>query len=230
MSEAGGLAATLGEIDWRPVWISLRVATAATFISVILGALLGYGLSRRRLPARRLVQAFVLLPLLLPPTVLGYYLLVIIGREGPVGRIWESFFGAPLVFTPSAAVLAACVATIPIVTAQLSAAFATVDREVVEAAKLAGAGAWPLFLNIYVPQIRGPLTAAASIAFARAVGDFGTTLMVAGSLPGRTQTASLAIYDLIAEGKQSHALVLVVLISVVALVVLVLASGRREAV
>lgn len=207
----------LGELDWRPVLVSLHVASAATVLSVALGSVLGWIFAHRDFPGRRAVESAVLLPLVLPPTVLGYYLLVLIGANGPIGRAWMAAFGEPLVFTRNAAIAAACVATVPIVARQLSAAFAAIDEEATEAARLAGAGAWSLFWHIHLPQIRGPLGAAATIAFARALGDFGMTLMVAGSIPGRTQTASLAIYDLISAGRAREATVLVALVSVVAI-------------
>lgn len=215
------------ELDWSPVWISLRVGVTATLFSLAIGSVIGYLLSHWEFRGRRFVEALILLPLILPPTVLGYFLLTVIGRRGPVGQIWESLFGSPLVFTINAAIVAACVATIPIVAAQLRAAFATLDPEVTEAARLDGAHGWTLFVHILLPRIRVALTSAGAIAFARAVGDFGTTLMVAGSLPGRTQTASLAIYDLMIANRDREALVLVIMISIVALAVLVFAAGRR---
>ncbi|MEQ8818794.1 MAG: molybdate ABC transporter permease subunit [Sumerlaeia bacterium] len=212
-------------MDWRPLFVSLQVGLVSTAIALLLGAALGAWLAHR---STRWTGALVLLPLVLPPTVLGYYLLVLIGRRGPVGQLYEALTGQPLVFTLKAAVIAACAATIPIVARQLAAAFAEIPHEVKEAARIDGAGGLSMFLWIQLPLIRGPIAAAAAIAFARAVGDFGTTLMVAGNIPGRTQTASIAIYDLINAGKDDQAVVLVVAISVVALAVLALAGGRAE--
>lgn len=215
-------------IDWQPVWLSLQVGGAATLIAVAAGAPLGWWLTHTRVIGRRFLNAFVLLPLVLPPTVLGYYLLVLIGQRGPIGVVWQAVFGAPLVFTSKAAVLAACASTIPIVTRQLAAAFTAIDPDVTEAARLDGATGLSLFFQVHLPQIREPLIAAATIAFARAVGDFGATLMVAGNIPGRTQTASIAIYDLMNAGRDAQALVLVVIVSLVSLIVLVLTSGRQR--
>lgn len=213
-------------IDWRPVWVSLQVGGAATLLAVVVGTLVGYGLARARFPGARFVEALVLLPLVLPPTVLGYYLLVVIGQQGPIGRAWMAATGGPLVFTINAAIIAATVATVPIVARTMTAAFAAIDHEVIDAARLDGASAWRILLHIQVPLLEGPLAAAAAVAFARAIGDFGTTLMVAGSLPGRTQTASIAIYDLINAGRDHDALLLAILISVVSLVVIMLTSRR----
>lgn len=221
------LAALLAEVDWRPVFLTAQVAFWATILSLVIGSLLGYLLGSHDFVGRRWLMATVLLPLVLPPTVLGYYLLVIAGRRGPVGQLWEGIFGSPLVFTTKAAVLAACASTIPIVTRQLAAAFSVTDEEVVEAARIDGAGGLKLFVSIYLPLIRPTLIAAATIAFARAVGDFGATLMVAGNIPGETQTAAIAIYELMNAGRDGEALVLVLIISIFALGVLAYTSGSE---
>lgn len=212
---------------WFPVWASLRVATAATALSLLFGGLLGWALWRYRFRGRSAAEALLLLPLFLPPTVLGYYLLLLIGARSPFGRAWEAVFGTPLVFTLKAAVLAACVSTVPLVARVVRGALAQTDREIEEAARLDGAGGWALLRHIVLPQLRAPLLAAGALSFARSVGDFGATLMVAGNIPGRTQTASIAIYDLLNAGKDSDALLLVVLVSLLCLVVLLLTGGKR---
>jgi molybdate transport system permease protein len=214
------------EIDWSPIWVSMKVAVPATLISVFAGTIVGYLISSRKLRGKRWIESAILLPLVLPPTVLGYYLLTLIGRRGFIGRMWESAFGSPLVFTLNAAIIAACVSTIPLVTRILSAAFASVDPHVTEAAKIDGASGWPMLSKVFLPQVRVQLVAATTIAFARALGDFGTTLMVAGNLPGRTQTAAIAIYDHINSGHDTAALILVLLISAISIAVLVLTSER----
>jgi molybdate transport system permease protein len=213
------------DVDWSPVWLSFRVGLSAMAIAVVLGTVIGWRLAHQRRGAQW-GEAAILLPLVLPPTVLGYYLLVLIGRRGPVGIAWEALFSGPLVFTLNAAILAASVATIPIVAIQMRAAFSTVPHDTLEAARLDGAHGWELLLHILLPQVRVPLAAAASIAFARAVGDFGTTLMVAGSIPGRTQTASLAIYERLMTQRDNEALLLVVIVSLVCLCVLAIANRR----
>jgi molybdate transport system permease protein len=207
--------------------LTARVAAAATLISLICGSLLGFVFGSRDFAGRRWLMAAVLLPLVLPPTVLGYYLLVLAGRRGPVGEFWMAVFGEPLVFTTNAAVLAACVSAIPIVTRQLAAVFAVINPEIIEAARIDGAGGLRLLFAVHLPLIRPSLFAAGTIAFARAVGDFGATLMVAGNIPGETQTASIAIYELMNGGRDGEALVLVAVISLVALLVLAFTSGAE---
>lgn len=215
-------------LDWRPLWISLQVGAAATAVSLVLGTLLGHWLATRRFAGRRWFSALVLLPLVLPPTVLGWYLLVLLGRRSPVGRLYEALFGEPIVFTLKAAVIAACVSTVPIVARQLAAAFALTEPGVLEAARLDGARGWRLLWWVQLPMIRPALAAAGAVAFARAVGDFGATLMVAGNIPGRTQTAAIAVYDLVNSGREGQAAVLVAIMSAVALVVLAYASAGGE--
>ncbi len=212
-------------VDWRPVVLTIQIASVSTAISLIVGVALGYWLASRNFPGKRWIMAAVLMPLVLPPTVLGFYLLVLLGRRGPIGELWMFLFDAPLVFTWKAAVVAACVSTIPIVTRQLSAAFATIDHETTEAARLDGAGGFRIFIDIYIPQIQPAIFAAATIAFARAVGDFGATLMVAGNIPGKTQTASIAIYEMMNSGRDGEAMVLAIIISIMALIILAYTTG-----
>lgn len=215
-------------MDWRPLWISLQVGVSATAISLLLGALLGYWLASRGGRWRRWSSAVVLLPLVLPPTVLGWYLLVILGRRSPVGRLYETIFGEPIVFTLKAAIIAACASAIPIVARQLAAAFAMTDRGVMEAAQIDGARGVRLLWQIQIPIIRPALGSAAAIAFARAVGDFGATIMVAGNIPGHTQTAAIAVYDLVNGGRDLEAGALVFIMSMFALSVLIFSSARAE--
>lgn len=218
----------LAEMDWHPLWVTARVAVAATAISLVAGSLLALLLVRGRLPGRRLVESAVLLPLVLPPTVLGYYLLVLFGRGTPFGAAWEALFGRPLVFTLGAAVVAACASTIPLVARQMIGAFALVSNDILEAARIDGAGWWRLLWEVELPLVSPALKAAGAIAFARATGDFGATLMLAGNIPGRTQTAAVAIYDLMNAGRDSQALLLVLIVTVIAITALFLTGGTKN--
>ena len=180
--------------DWSPLWLSLKVAGWATVFSILLGLPLAALLGRVRFPGRGLLAGIALLPLVLPPTVLGYALLVGFGQRGPLGH-WLKQIGHPLVFTWQGAALAACVASLPLFVTQARVAFAAIDADIIGAAQVDGAGFSAVFRHILLPLARPGLLAGTTLAFARALGDFGATLMVAGDTPGQTQTMPLAIYD-----------------------------------
>jgi molybdate transport system permease protein len=210
----------MGEVDLFPLWLSLRVAAVSTAFVVALGVAAGWLLARKNFPGREAADALVTLPLVLPPTVLGYYLLVLLGRGGPVGRAYEAVFGAPLVFTWRGAVVAAAAGALPLMVKTARAAFASVDPLYEDAARTLGKGEWQVFRRVTLPLASRGLLAGATLAFARALGDFGATLMVAGNIPGRTQTAAVAIYDAAQAGRDSEALALVVVLSAVAFALL----------
>src|SRR4029077_5767748 len=166
----------------------------------------------------------ITLPLVLPPTVLGYYLLVLLGQNHWVGKLWEEVFGSPLVFTWKAAVIAALLHALPLLVKSARAALESVDRSYERAARNLGASEWRLFWRVTLPLARRSILAAAALAFARSLGDFGVTLMIAGNIPGRTQTVAIAIYDAVEAGNGATARVLVVIVSVIALVILSIAN------
>ena len=211
-------------IDWFPLWLSLRVAVVSTTVALVTGLWLAYILANREFRFKEAVDAMVTLPLVLPPTVLGVYLLVLIGRASPFGKAWEAIFGSPLVFTVKAAVIAAMVHSMPLLVKSSRAAFESVDRSYERAARTLGASEWRLFWRVTMPLAHRSIFAAAAIAFAQSLGDFGITLMVAGNIPGRTQTVSLAIYDAVEAGNGAVARTFVLVISVVALGILTLAN------
>ena len=207
----------MADIDWFPLALSLRVALIATALVVLVGVALGWLLARRRFFGREMLDAIVTLPLVLPPTVLGYYLLVLLGRGSPVGRAIEAITGQPLVFTWKGAVVAAAIGALPLVVKTSRAAIASVDTDLEDAARTLGQSEWRVFRRVTLPLASRGILAAAMLAFARALGDFGATLMVAGNIPGRTQTAAIAIYDATQSGRDDYALTLVVILSAVAL-------------
>ena len=182
-------------MDWFPLWLSLKVAGWATVFSVLLGMLIAYPLSRARLPGRSFWEGVANLPLVLPPTVLGYALLVALGKRSPLGQFYEHIAGHPLVFTWQGAVAAACVASLPLFVGNARVALAAVDPDVIGAARTDGAGRGAILCHILLPLARPGLIAGTTLAFARALGDFGATLMVAGDTPHLTQTMPLAVYD-----------------------------------
>jgi molybdate transport system permease protein len=211
------------------LWLSLRVALAATALGIAVGLAIAYLLANRDFRGKEVLDAAVTLPLVLPPTVLGYYLLVVIGRESPIGQIWEKMFGSPLVFTWKAAVAAAFLHSFPLLVKSSRAALENIDRSYERAARTLGASEWKLFWRVTFPLARRPIYAAAALAFAQALGDFGATLMVAGNIPGRTQTMALAIYDAVESGNGFAARVLVLVISAIALVILTFANRLAPA-
>jgi molybdate transport system permease protein len=182
-------------VDWFPLLLSLRVAAIATALTTVVGVAGAYALARTRFPGQGVVEAIATLPIVLPPTVLGYYLLVAIGRGSPIGRAYEALIGSPLVFTWQAAVVAAAVASLPFCLRTATAAIKAVDRSYEEAARVAGVHGPRLAFTVTLPLAARGIIAGVSLAFARALGDFGTTIMVAGNIPGRTHTMPIAVYD-----------------------------------
>ncbi len=208
------------EVDWFPLWLSLRVATLATVVTTVVGVAGAYALARTHFPGRGLVEALASLPIVLPPTVLGYYLLVLIGRDSPIGQAWEALTGSPLVFTWQAAVLAAAVASLPFCLRTARAAFTAVDTRYEEAARVAGLPEWRIAVTVTLPLAARGVIAGITLAFARALGDFGTTVMVAGNVPGRTQTMPIAVFDRVQAFDYASAGVLAGVLAAVAIVVL----------
>ncbi len=210
----------MSEVDWFPLLLSLRVAAIATLITTVVGVAGAYVLARFTFPGRGLIEAIASLPIVLPPTVLGYYLLVSIGRNSPLGRGYEALFGRQLVFTWQAAVLAAAIASLPYCLRTATAAISAIDAGYEEAARVAGLHGTRLAFLVTLPMAGRGIIAGISLAFARALGDFGTTIMVAGNIPGRTQTMPIAVYDRVQAFDYATAGVLAGVLAGVAIVVL----------
>jgi molybdate transport system permease protein len=208
-----------------PLWLTLKVALLATALAGAAGVALGWWMSRRRFVGHGLVDAVLMLPMVLPPTVLGYYLIVVIGRNGVLGRHLQAWFGINLMFTWQGAVIAAAVVSLPLVYKAARAAFEEVDGRFALAARTMGAGEREIFARIALPLAVRGIASGLMLAFARAMGEFGATLMIAGNLPGRTQTLSIAVYEAVQAGDDARALWLTLIVSVVCVGVLV-ASGR----
>ncbi|MEO6896020.1 MAG: molybdate ABC transporter permease subunit [Caldimonas sp.] len=212
------------EPAWIALGLSLKVALWATAIDIVFGVAAGFALARYRFPGRELVDSILLLPMVLPPTVLGYYLLVVVGRRGWLGGWLERTFGIHLIFTWQGAVLAASVVAFPFVCKSARAAFENVDPQQEQAAKVLGLAAPAIFLRVTLPLAWRGILAGVLLAFARALGEFGATLMVAGSIPGKTQTLSIAVYEAVQAGQDDLANGLVLLTSVTCVVVLLIAG------
>lgn len=192
-------------MDFYPIWLSLRVASLATLMVFAGGlTLIGFA-SGMRLPARNFIRMIATLPLVLPPTVLGYYLLVLVGRQSSFGRAFRSAFGFDLVFTWQAAVIAAAVSAFPLFFMTAMPVFENIDESLINAARTLGKSELQVFWRVKIPLAWRGLLAGISLAFSRAIGDFGVTLMLAGSIPGQTQTAPLAVYDHVLAGNRSGA-------------------------
>ncbi|HEV7822942.1 MAG TPA: molybdate ABC transporter permease subunit [Burkholderiales bacterium] len=209
---------------WIPLLLSLKVAGWATAIDIVLGVAVAFGLSRWRSSARELVDSLLTLPLVMPPTVLGYYLLVLLGRRGVIGA-WLNKFDIQLVFTWQGAVIASAVVAFPLVLKSARTAFETVDPQFERAARTLGISEAAVFFRVTLPLAARGILAGALLAFARALGEFGATLMIAGNLPGRTQTLSVAVYAAVQAGDDSTANILVIVTSVTCVVIL-LTAGR----
>ncbi len=212
-------------VDWYPVHLSLGVALVATAIAVLLGVSAGWLLARKHFPGKELLDALLALPLVLPPTVLGYYLLVLLSTRSPLGQVFESVFGFRLIFTVPAAVLAAVLHGLPFMVKMVRGAMEDLDPASETAARTLGASEARVFFTSTLPLVRRSVLAATLLAFARALGDFGVTIMIAGNIPGRTQTAAVAIYDAVQAGRENYALLLSVIIS--DLCVTILYSANR---
>lgn len=215
-------------VDPFPFLLSAQVATLATAINLVVGTGLGWALARGRFPGRDLLAALVTVPLVLPPTVLGYYLLVALGRASPVGQLLDAL-GIPLVFTWRGAVVAAAATSFPLMVQSCRAAFEGVDPELEQVARTLGRSEAGVFWTVTLPLAWRGILAGTVLAFARALGDFGATLMVAGNIPGRTQTLAIAVYDAVQAGNFELAGILVVALTALSILSLIAIQrlGRR---
>lgn len=202
------------ESAWIALALSLKVAGWATALNLVLGTAAGWALARLRFPGRELIDAVLTLPLVLPPTVLGYYLLVVLGRRGWLGAWLDEHFGIQLVFTWQGAVIAASIVSFPIVMKSARAAFEGVDGQLEQAARALALSEVAVFFRVTLPMAWRGILAGVLLAFARSLGEFGATLMIAGSMEGQTQTLSVAVYEAVQAGQDDVANLLVLIVSV----------------
>ncbi len=203
-----------------PLRLTLQVASVATLAALAAGLILAWLLTYRKVPCRDLLDSLCTLPLVMPPTVLGYYLLVLVGRRGLIGGWLQNTFGITLMFTWQGAVLAAAVVSFPLVFRSARAALEDVDPDIEDAARSLGFGEFSVFWLVSLPLATRGIMAGTMLAFARAMGEFGATLMVAGNLPGKTQTLSLAVYSAVQAGRDDQANILVLVVSVACVIIL----------
>ena len=208
-------------IPLSPLLLSLKVASLATLAALLLGTPIAWWLARGRFPGKAVVESIVVIPLILPPTVTGYYLLLLVGRRATLGRFLEETFNTALIFTWQGAVLASTIAALPLFIKATQGAFEGIDRRIEDAGRTFKP-ALIVFATITLPVAWRGLLAGAILAFARAMGEFGITLMIAGSVPGRTQTLALAIYDAVQANQPHEANAMAILTTATVLLLLVL--------
>mgnify|MGYP000862419047 FL=1 len=209
---------------WSALALSLKVATWATALTLVLGVAVGYLLARVPFVGRDLLDTVLTLPMVMPPTVLGYYLLVLLGKRSAFGAWLQGTFGIHLIFTWQGAVIAASIVSFPLVFKPARAAFESVDAQLEQAAQVLGVPQWAIFWRVTLHLAWRGILAGVLLAFARAMGEFGATLMVAGSIPGKTQTLSVAVYEAVQAGQDDVANMLVLITSAVCIAVLLMAG------
>jgi len=214
-------------MDFSPLWISLKTTILATLLTFFFGILAAWVITRYRGKLKGFLDGLLTLPMVLPPTVVGYFLLTLFGRNGPIGKLLY-LFGIKIIFTWWAAVLSASVVAFPLMYKTARGAFEQVDINIVYAARTLGVSEWMIFWKVIVPLAWPGIVAGAVLSFARALGEFGATLMVAGNIPGRTQTIPLAIFFAVESGEMNKAFIWVVLIFVISLAVMILMNYWNE--
>ena len=215
-----------GTTDWSPLIASLRIAIASTLLSALVGIPAAWAISKGKHRARAAWDSLITLPLVLPPTVLGYYLLVAFGAHSAFGRAYQRLFGTPLVFSWQGAALAVSIVSMPFLIRMLQVAFMDIDPLILDSARLDGASEKTILFRVLLPSARSALFGGIALAFARALGDFGVTLMVGGNIPGTggTHTLSMAIYDSINGGEDGMALTFVWVLTGISAAVSIFAS------
>jgi len=192
-------------MDWTPFRLSLQVGLLAATLTIIVGLPVAWLIVRASRPIRYATSSLALLPLVLPPTAVGYYLLYVLGRESAFGRFLRDSAGINLLFTWQGAAVAASVVALPLFVRTAQAGFEHIDQDYLDVARTMGHGRWSIFRSVELPMAWPSLVAAALIGFARGVGEFGAAVIVAGSIPGQTQTVPTAIYDAVQAGDRAMA-------------------------
>ncbi|KOP68113.1 molybdenum ABC transporter permease [Bacillus sp. FJAT-18019] len=190
---------------WIPIKLSLQVSVLSSLIVVLLGVTAAWWMSRKTFKGKTLLETAFMLPLVLPPTVVGFILLVMLGRKSWFGQWVEWLFAAPIIFSWWAAVIASIVVAFPLVYQTMKVGFSSVDRRLEEAARSTGANEWQVFRHITLPLTYRSLVSAYILGFARGFGEFGATLMIAGNIPGKTQTIPTAIFVAVDAGNMTMA-------------------------
>lgn len=206
-------------MDLSPLWISLEIAVISTIITFILGILIARLVSKMK-KGKALVDSILSIPLVLPPTVVGFFLLIIFGSNSPIGKMLDKI-GASVIFSVSGAVIAAVIVSFPIMYRSTRGALEQVDQTYVDAARTLGMDEWTIFRKVIIPNAWPGIAAATVLTFARALGEFGATIMVAGNIPGKTRTMSVAIYSFMQSGNREKAYLWVGIVVTFSLVILI---------
>lgn len=199
---------------FTPILLSLRIAAIATVFSFFLGILFAYILNKKQIPGKNIWETLLTLPMILPPSVTGYFLLVLFGKRSVIGSFLLDTFGVKIIFTWYAAVIAACIVSLPLMYQNVKAAFISVAPAYERAARTLGSSEWRVFWTVTFPLAWPGIISGVVLSFCRAIGEFGATLMVAGNIPGKTQTMTTAIYYAVENGSTAEANTLVLLMTV----------------
>ncbi|MGG4479083.1 molybdate ABC transporter permease subunit [Paenibacillus illinoisensis] len=220
------------EIDWSAFWspvrLSLQVALLSSIIAGVLGIAVAWQMSRRSFRGKIVLETVFMLPLVLPPTVVGFLLLVLLGRKSLLGQWIEAIFSAPVIFSWWAAVIAAVVVSFPLIYQTMKSGFSGIDKDLEDAGRSIGANEWQVFRYISLPLAGRAVMTAFILGFARALGEFGATLMIAGNIPGKTQTVPTAIYVAVDSGNQTMAWAWTVSIMIISFVMLLLTRQPNQ--
>lgn len=211
-----------------PIWLSIKTSLLAGIIVIILGTVMGRIFARKTFKGKSIVETILLLPLVLPPTVVGFFLIVIFGKNSIIGQAIEWIFHQPVIFSWGAAVIASIVVAFPLMYQSAKSGFQGVNRDIEDAARVDGASEWRIFLFISIPLASKSLISGSILSFARALGEFGATLMFAGNIPGRTQTIPIAIYIAIDSNNMTLAWMWVIAIVIISFIMLLTIRTKQE--
>ncbi len=211
-----------------PIWLSLKIGLTSGIIVIFLGTLFAQLFARKEIKGKALLETILMLPLVLPPSVVGFLLIIIFGVNGFMGKLVEWVFHQPIIFTWWAAVIAAVVVAFPLMYQSAKAGFQSIDTDIEEAARVDGAGEWRIFLSITIPLAARALVSGSILSFARALGEFGATLMFAGNIPGKTQTIPTAIYLAIDSGDMKMAWLWVISIMLISFLMLLFVRVKAD--
>lgn len=211
-----------------PVWLSLKIASISGIIVIVIGTLIGRLLAKKNFKGKAILETILMLPMVLPPTVVGFFLIVIFGKNSFVGQAIEWLFNQPIIFTWIAAVIAAVVVAFPLMYQSAKSGFQGVNTDIEDAARIDGASEWRVFLFISIPLASKALISGSILSFARALGEFGATLMFAGNIPGETQTIPTAIYIAIDSGNMTMAWMWVISIVILSFIMLLAVRVKQE--